>query len=209
MLFNSLRVLLWLTISFLIILRIRTAHINHKKLISIFSVFLCMILISASGMFPVENLFMSFKTPESVFEYASCGEINDIVYGDYSCMLVYSKGKNRVGQYIVPKTKGAYKIPSYFDTKKVFHKFDKSGNFDVYNLSGTSDYYIVGIMRVIGNEIHIKDSNNVNVKNVVFESKDNGKTNTLLIYAFVENFTNDYFLLVNGEKIVFEKNDLR
>lgn len=176
--------------------------------ILVFAVFLCMILISVSGMFPVENLFINFKTPESVFEYASYGEINDIVYGNNSCMVVCSKGGNNIGQYIIPKKEEVYKISGYFDTKKAFHKFDKSGNFDVYNLSGTSDYYVIGIMRVIGNETNIKDSNNINVKSIAFESGDNGKTKTLLIYAFVENFTNDYFLLVNGEKIVFEKNDL-
>lgn len=198
MLFNAIRIVLWLVISALAIIKIRASKIVKKKLVTILTVVLCMILLSVSAMFPVENLFINFKSPESVFNYAKSGKIDEIIRGQESCMVIYSKGNSTGGHYIIPKTKKGYKVPSCFATKKVSHKFDKIGIFDVYNVNGTQDYYVFGT-------VHLKDDGNeidiFNGKNEKVESNIVRVGNTNFIYFFLDDFSNEYYLLINGEKV--------
>lgn len=199
MLFNLLRIVLWLIVSSFIVLKIRTTKIVRKKLVSLLIVVLCLGLISVSGMFPIENLFINFKSPESVFNYTNFGKVNDVLYGKESCMAIYSNWNSTGGHYIIPKTEKGYKIPNYFAIKKVSHKFDRNGNFDVYNVLGTQDYYVIGTILSNKSEQTIVDSHNESVKNIVIKM-GNTETKTVIIYSYVENFTNDYYLLINGTK---------
>ena len=70
MLFTVIRVVLGLVISVFVVFKIRNSKIVRKKLITILTIILCMILLFVSAVFPIENLFINFKSPESVFNYA-------------------------------------------------------------------------------------------------------------------------------------------
>ena len=199
MLFNLSRIMLWLIASAFIVFKIRTTKIIKKKFVSLLMVTLCLILVSVSAMYPVENLFVKFKSPESVFNYASFGEVNDILYGKESCMIIYTNQNSSGAHYIIPKTEKGYKIPNYFATKKVSNKFDKNGNFNVYNILGTQDYYIVGTILSSANEQNIVDSQNHPVENIIIDM-GNSETKTVVIYSYIENFNNDYYLIINGIK---------
>lgn len=199
MLFNLSRIVLWLIASAFVVFKIRAAKIVRKKLVSLLMVALCLILVSVSGMYPVENLFINFKSPESVFNYTNFGEVNDILYGKESCMVIYTNQNSSGGHYIIPKTEKGYKIPNYFAAKKVSNKFDKNGNFDVYNVLGTQDYYIVGTILSNTREQNIVDSQNHPVENIIVDM-GNTETKTVVIYSYVKNFNNDYYLIINGVK---------
>ena len=154
MLFNVIRIVIWLVISVFTVTIIRKSKIVRKKFIAILTIFLCMLLVSVSAMFPVENLFINFKSPERVFHYAESGNIDEIIYGKDSCMVIYSKANSTVGTYIIPKVAKGYNIPSYFATENVFHQFDEKGIFDVYHVKGTHDCYIFAT-------VHLKEKDNV------------------------------------------------
>lgn len=177
MFFDTIRIVSWLVISILAVFKIKASKIVRKKLITILTVVLFTVLISASAMFPIENLLINFKSPESVFNYAESGKIDEIIFGQESCMAIYSKGNSTWGHCIIPKSEKGYKIPSSFATKIVSHKFDKNGLFDVYNVKGTQDYYIFGSVNLIenGNELDVfngkgekVESNIVRVENTSF-----------------------------------------
>lgn len=199
MLFIIPRIVIWLVASVLVILRIRATNIVRKRLVGFLSVALCLIIVSASAVYPVENLFVDFKSPESVFNYTNFGEVNDIVYGKESCMVIYTDRNSSGGHYIIPRSEKGYKIPSFFASKKVSNKFDKDGNFDVYNVSGTNDYYVVGIVLSDTVEPEIIDSENRPVKYITIDMGDT-ETKTVVIYSYVENFNNDSYLIINGVK---------
>lgn len=199
MLFILPRIVIWLVASVLVILRIRATNIVRKGLVGFLSVALCLILVSASAVYPVENLFVDFKSPESVFNYTNFGEVNDIVYGKESCMVIYTDRNSSGGHYIIPRSEKGYKIPSFFASKKVSNKFDKDGNFDVYNVSGTNDYYVVGIILADTVEPEIVDSENRPVKYITIDMGDT-ETKTVVIYSYVENFNNDSYLIIDGVK---------
>ncbi len=200
MLFNLSRIMLWLIVSLFIFFKIRKTKIVHKKLISLLSVVLCLVIICFSAMYPIENLFINFKYPESVFNYANHGKIDDILYGKESCMVIYSDQNSSGGHYIIPKVKNWYKIPNYFITKKVSNKFDRNGSFDVYNVLGTQDYYIVGVVLSNFDEQNIIDKYNQPIKNIVIDMNDT-ETKTVILYSYLENYSDDYYFVINGTKI--------
>ena len=82
------------------------------------------------------------------------------------------------------------------------HKFDKSGLFDVYNVKGTQDYYVFGTVNLKddGNEIDIFDGSDEKVESNIIRV---GHTN--FIYFFLDDFSNEYYLLINGEKVSISK----
>lgn len=202
MFFNVIRIVLCLAISGACIFNIKTSKIVRKKLASILAIVLCMVLISASAIFPIENLCINFKSSESVFKYANYGEIDEIIYGQESCMIVYSRKNNTGGHYIIPKTEKGYKIPSYFTTKKISHKFNKSGFFNVYNVKGTQDYYVFAT-------VHLNEKDNkidiFNGKNEKLECNIVRVENTDFIYFLLHDFSDEYYLLINGEKVFISK----
>lgn len=118
MLFIIPRIVIWLVASVLVILRIRATNIVRKRLVGFLSVALCLIIVSASAVYPVENLFVDFKSPESVFNYTNFGEVNDIVYGKESCMVIYTDRNSSGGHYIIPRSEKGYKIPSFLLQKR-------------------------------------------------------------------------------------------
>ena len=137
MLFNLTRAVLWLILSAFAVYRINTSGVKRKKLMSVSAVVLCMAVVSVTALFPVENLFIHSRSPESIFHYAGSGNIDEIIYGQESCLIVYSKGNSTGGHYIIPKTENGYKIPNYFTTKRISHKFDENGLFDIYEVNET------------------------------------------------------------------------
>ncbi len=173
--------------------------IRRKKRVSIVFAVLFAATISVFSMFPVENLFINFKSPEKVFNYINTGEINEIIYGQDSCLIVYSKGNNTGGYYIIPKTATGYKIPNYFTIKKISHKFDESGLFDVYNVKGTQDFYVFGTVHLDEkeNEIYICNEMGKKIEADIVRVED-----TSFIYFFLHDFPNKYYLSINEEKVL-------
>lgn len=184
-------------ISFLLIRRSKI--INKKRSIKI-SLLSIIVICALSSLLTIENLFINFKSPEDVFNYSCSGKIEDIVYGNNSCMVVYSTGDNSYSYSIMPKSAKGYKISNLFSTKIILNKFDKDGDFKVYNVLKTNDYYVFGTTISKDNKINIVDSNDKEVR-IIIEIMGNTETKTVLMYSFIENFTNEYFILINGEKI--------
>lgn len=159
-----------------------------------------MVLSTISGLFPVENLFFSFKSPDKVLNYYQGGKVEDILNGNDSSMIIYSDRNSVVSHFIVPKSEKGYKIPSLFSVKKISYKFDRDGNFDIYNILGTNDYYVVGSIISEESVINIIDSNNKPVKNIIMEMGDTD-IKTVLLFSFIENFTSEYYLLINDKQV--------
>jgi hypothetical protein len=202
MLYGTFRIIFWgIIFAIIYFLLIKKSKVGKKRRVTILTLVFCLISSSISALFPVENLFFSFKSPDEVLNYYQSGKTEDILNGNDSSMVIYSEGNSLGGHFIVPKSNKGYKIPSLFSVKKVANKFDKDGNFSVYNVLGTKDYYMVGTIISKENEISTVDSNNEEVKNIVVEM-GNSDTKTVLLFSFIENFTEEYHLMINGKKIL-------
>lgn len=68
---------------------------SKRKKIRILAVaIVCLLLVTLTVLFPLENLFVSFPSPEEAFGYCRRGEIVDVVQGESSCMIVYTNGSD-------------------------------------------------------------------------------------------------------------------
>ena len=134
----------------------------------------------------------------------------DVVEGDESCMVVFRKDKNSYGQDYYLKSGDEYKSPYIFPTKKVASSVGKYGICSIDNVRRTNDYYVVG-------GATIEDGKNLTVTgndNQVFQYTAIGDTLVLpngkkqkdiLFYSTFNDFSDDYCLIINGEKISFNK----
>lgn len=197
--YTIIRCILWLTASVAIALIVSKTKIARKKQLIVLAIVICLSLVTVSAMFPVENLLIDFATPEDVFAYTCFGEIEEIVYGESSCMIYYSAREGSYSHLFVLKSEGTYKIAGYFSNKNISHKFDNSGNFYVYHIVGSSDYYVIASI-FDDKEIAIFDGNNVRVNSEIKRVKD-----THFIGFYLKDFTNDYYLLINGEKVLISE----
>lgn len=204
MFFDLIRIVLWLSISLIIILKVKSKKIVRKNLVCILSIVICLGLVSVSAIFPLENVFINFKSPKQVFSYTRLGKVNDILYGKDSCLVICSNLNGTYGHYIIPKNEKGYKVPNYFTEKKVLKKFDQNGSFNVYHVSGTQDYYVSGTIISSSTNQNVVDNYNRQVKTV---SINMGSTEikTVFLYSYVENLKDEYYFFINGTKVkIFE-----
>lgn len=197
MIFSLTRIVLWLIISFCAVFIVHKMKIKRKKIVFLLSIVFCTMLVTAISMFPIENLFISDKLPEDIFSYSNMGEIKEIIYGKESCMIVYLTNENSGGYYLIPKTDKGYKMPNYFTAQKVYDRFDGNGLFKIYNVKGTQDFYVFGT-------VHLKENDN-DIGLYQDGKKVGGSVvrldDTSFIYFYLPDFSNEYYLMINGEEI--------
>ena len=197
--FTIIRIILLVIVSVCAVWIIKKSKCKFKKVFSTLTVVFCIILVSISSMFPVENLFLSYQSPEKVFNYVKSGQIYKIIDGRESSLVIYYTGNSTYDFYIIPKTSDGYKIPNYLTQKKVSHKFDEQGAFDVYNVQGTQDYYVTCAVNLtdISEDILVFNSENEKIGSKVIKIK-----NTNFVFLWIPEFSNGCYLMINDEKIV-------
>ena len=180
-----------------------------RFVVSVMLFFISVIVVSY-GCTAFINLITDFKTPQSIFKFNHTEEIVDVVEGDESCMVVFRKDKNSYGQDYYLKSGDEYKFTYSFQTKKVASSTGKYGICSIDNVRRTNDYYVVG-------GATIEDGKNLTVTgndNQVFQYTAVGDTLVLpngkkqkdiLFYSTFNDFSDDYCLIINGEKISFNK----
>lgn len=115
---------------------------KRKKLAIVSAAIISVMVVSLSSVFPIENLFVSFNDPESLFQYFNGSQVQSVLDGNDSCMVIYRKGGNNGGFVLFPKSKKGYKIPTPFLTEKVLDRLDGNGVVEVYHVKGCADYYL-------------------------------------------------------------------
>ena len=166
----------------------------------IFSVILSVILVTAIAFLPFENLFITFDSPESVYNYVNFGKSNiELVVSGKNCDFIIDDKKNSYSYLIVPKCQEGWKIGIGSNTKRIMSKIYNDIVIDVFQYKNTNDYFIV-LLNTKGESINLKDSNNS-----VFYSlkKSNNQINETFITYFINvfNLDSEYWLSINGERI--------
>jgi len=210
MLYALLRTIFW-AIVFLTVYNfyIKTKRVANKRQFGLLTLVLCAVLCSVSGLIPVENLIMSFESPEDVLRYSRTGIIRNIehvAHGNDSSIIIYSTAEEQPirSHFIVPRSSSGYKIPTPFSVRRAMQSYGSSTSirifvFEIFSVEGTDDYYIVGYYYST-EEANIVDNNGNVIKQI---STWNETHNEYIIYIFsyLESFGNDYYLLINGEKL--------
>lgn len=194
--YGIIRIILLIPVVLFVI--VLTGRFIRKKFGKILALILCVMFSLVLFIFPFENLFYSFSSPEKLFNYISTdrtGEIVDVVYGDNSCMIYYQTDKNSYSYAFFKMHESGYKILNYFSYKKISSKLDSNGSFNVYNISGTKDFYVLATINSAA-KVELYDGNNfkidINIKQV---------KNANFVFFSATNLTDEYYLLIDSEKV--------
>lgn len=198
MLFYLWRILIGAILALVSIKGMLKTKIVHKKLFLVLIVFVCILVMTITAMFPVENMFVQFKTPEAAFRYITVGEVAEVLHGQSSSLVIYKTDKHTYSKTVFPKTENGYKIPTYFTLRQISQKVNTYGVFSTYCVSGTQDYYILATIphRNDNETIEVYNPNGVTVETNVLEIP-----NTYWVYIYLQNFTNEHYIVLNGEMI--------
>ena len=175
-----------------------------------FVLFVCLMIVFSVAYTPVINQIAKFKTPESIFKFTHTEELVGVVEGDESCMIVFRKDKNSYGQDYYLKSGDEYQLTRSFSTKEVASSVGKYGSCSIDNVRKTNDYYVVGVaiiedgksLTVAGNDNQVFQYTAIGDTLVLPNGK---KQKDILFYSTFNDFSDDYCLTVNGEKISFNK----
>lgn len=201
MTYKNIREMIFFGLVAIILLIAWKKKIKRKKLFVVSLLVACMVLLSLSEMFPVENLFMQFGTPQEVVEYTTKGNAKKVVYGQDSCMVIYSKGNATNNYYFVPKDGDGYKIPDRFAEKTVYKNLDTTGIIYVYNVRGTKDYYVSVFAYRKGTKLDILDMNGNQIDVEMDELFVDSDTMAGRAYFLAEGYSDGYFITINEERI--------
>ena len=152
---------------------------------------------------PIENIFITFDSPEALINYYSQGEVVKVIDGNESCCAVSLIGEDEM-IHLIPKSNGGYKIPDMFTTSVYSDGFakdkDNVTSLKVYNVNGTNDYYITGVGFSDSNDIMLSDNFGSQPYVTINECAGDPDSFEYSFYSYAQNFPNKtYCLTVNGK----------
>ena len=199
MLFFVLRLIIMTALCISAYYLIKNSHLRLKRRLLIIALILIVALTMISVFIPIENTFVSFSTPESAFHYTNSGEVQLIVEGKKSDLVVADK-KDTDTLLIIPKTDIGWKLGLGSDTKKVTRTIESGITLDIYQYKNTDDYYII-VLDTNGGECQISDINNSSFYSLMKENSALNK-NFYMYYAYIGDFKSGYTITVNGTPII-------
>lgn len=201
--YYTIRNVIVLLLYILSILGIVRSRIKRKLVWCIVSfILICGALPFALGSFPVEDYFITFKSPEAAYEYSISSKSNIalVVEGDHSDFIV-ARNDNSDSTYtysILPKTADGWKVGLASYLEKVAAGLNDSVGINVFRYKDTSDYFITVI--TFDEETTVSDE--YNTRFYPLEHYSDYKEKTLVdYYAHLTNFDPEYSVIVNGSKV--------
>ena len=188
--------------SLLVRFLLRKKGFVRKKAFKISSAILILVFLSLS-LFPVENLFVTFPTPESVLHYTGIsGEVERVIYGNDSYLVFYTGRTGTRESFFARRSDDGYKLPGDFFPRRTIYGSNNGWFFESYRVPNTSDFYINGSLLSEESYFFILDGNGDEIEQL-FLRVDTMGTELYIVsfWMFVEGFTDDFALLINGERV--------
>lgn len=202
--FTTIRLLFWAAVVIIAFLAIRKSKVEKKRRLIIVTLACALLLGTVSQLLLIENVFVTFSSPESAFGYISSGEVRVIIEGKETTMIL-SSTQDAESYTILPKTDKGWKISTGIAQREVFGKTVGLCQISVHNYRNTSDYYIsiVDVSETAReNLLSISDSKGSSFHEFVKNPNSRSVTYMAYVDGFDESSMDEYYLLINGEKIV-------
>ena len=163
-----------------------------QALCVILTVLLIIIFEYINSVYPVENLFITFSSAESAYEYENKDKAEFVIEGEKS---TYVNGKSN--SRVFPKVDKGYKLESghkYKIAKDTYEISDKGYlGIQLRHYEGTEDYYIFVFEKL--KNFEISDNFGTVFSFVQSESYDD------YYCAYVKNLDSTYRLKINNDEI--------
>lgn len=181
------------TICLFIIIRciINKVSVNKQKTSIIWVVIIVFSLSSFLYLLPFENLFVSFKTPESAVYYYNNWDDIHIVYGQDSC-LVISENDSSKKQQILIKNDDGWKIKTGFAINTIAKQSSNMNYVTIMNVEDSQDKYI-SVRNIFNDNLDIQDS-----CNSCFTEVEPGA-----YYGYITDFSEEYCITINDMELTF------
>ena len=198
--YSLIRLFMGCIVCYCVILVYKKSKVHHKYKPYIVSVVITVMFITILAFIPFENLFITFNSPEKVFNYynGSKSDVKLVVNGKDSDLVIGDNNNTDV-YLIVPKTASGWKIGIGMNTKRVSQKIHNGITIYIYQYKNTDDYFVT-ILDTNGGESQIIDSCNSKFSSLAKNNNLLGKT-FVTYYASIRDFTQQYWISINGEEI--------
>lgn len=148
-----------------------------------------------SMMLPIENLLYSFKSPEEAFMYIGQAEPENVLLGQYSCIVSGKHGNDYVPDGVFTRAEDGWKLGKINDLRLCFATMiPKEFTVKVRQFRNTEDYY-VEIIDYTGTDKVITDKNGTAF--IKWYQKGDERS----YRAYVQNINMDYYVVINGRMI--------
>ena len=196
--FDIVRYIIGITIFIFFLLYNNRHKVAKKRLLNIIAFIISNMVIVVLSFLPIENVFITFKSVESAFSYVYNGEIQTVIDGKDTAMVV-AKNNDTDVIALVPKYGDNWKIGIRADIRRQDRQYDNI-YVDIYQYKDTNDYYI-SVFDINGGETVISDSNNSKFYSVSDRYDINNKP-IYVYYCYINNLDmENYTLTINNKDI--------
>ena len=150
---------------------------------------------------PVDNIFVSFKAPESAYRYNHLGKAELVAEGTNSCLFVEHR-KELLNYSTIPKEGDKWKADLGFVTQTPENRQGKNVLLYIKKCKNTNDYYI-SVLYLKGGTAGVKDNRNSEFS-FINDYNNDLQENYYTYFAFIGDLSEDYTITVNEESFTFE-----
>lgn len=175
---------------------------SHKSKKIIISFVVTLVLFFVFQLLPLENILISFPSPEASYNYNHNSRAKLVVNGEMTDFVVGSDSESDV-YAIIPKSNGKWKLSVPNDKKLIFSTYNEDASVDVFRYKNTNEYYI-SVLHTDSGPFNISDSRNSEFKCSKRHISATDET-YYTYYAYINNFDEQYSLIVNGQRISMHK----
>lgn len=178
----------------------RKNGVRYKRTKRIIAVVVAVVLVTILCFFPFENLFITFNSPESVYEYVNGmdSDVETVIEGKNSDLVLGNKGDSHI-LFVVPKDINGWKIGVGSDVKIIDQTIYNDYVIYVYEYKNQNDFYIT-VLNTNSGYLEVTDSCN-SLFVPIEKANDALGEFYITYYANISNFNNEYWIKVDGHKI--------
>lgn len=123
----------------------------------IVTIILMIILCTISRLFPFENHFITFSTPEKAYSYMNFEKVKLVVEGKKSAFVIGEKDRADYVYLVIPKNKNGWKLGRGMDTKLKEQKIVEGIVVSIYQYKSSDDYYVT-VLDMSDEKLEVLDS---------------------------------------------------
>lgn len=201
MLFSIIRLALGGLVFLIICGLIRKKKIMYSRRWTVIAFVSAILLTTIAALIPIENLFITFSSPDSAYHYNHLGKVRLIVPGQQTDFVVGNDGESDI-YVIVPKKSDRWQIGMGTDLKCAFQTTSEGIDLYVYQYKKSDDYYVI-VFDANGGASNIMDNRDSTFQysETTIEALDE---TFYTYYAYVHGFNQQYSITVNGRTIAMD-----
>lgn len=179
---------------------IKRSKVVRKRILYIVATGISVVLITVLAFLPFENLFLTFGSYKTAYQYYNFGKSNiELVVEGNSCDLIVDRKNDSDVHLIIPKTTNGWKIGIGSNTRKIIQKTTNGITICIYQYKNTNDYFIT-IIDTNGEKLEVSDNYNTRFYSLEKNNYFIEKT-VITYYAHISNLNPQYSIIVNGNEI--------